>query len=39
MGLPPLHVLSAGEFARESQERAERLARRQALGHRHGLRR
>jgi len=27
-----VHVLSAGEFARESQERAERLAQRQALG-------
>jgi Ti-type conjugative transfer relaxase TraA len=34
-----VHVLSAGEFARESQVRAERLAQRQALGHRLGLRR
>jgi hypothetical protein len=33
-----VHVLSAGEFARESQVRAEQLAQRQALGHRHGLR-
>jgi hypothetical protein len=32
-----VHVLSAGEFARESQERAERLAQRQALGRGLGL--
>jgi Ti-type conjugative transfer relaxase TraA len=32
-----VHVLSAGEFAREKQVRAERLAQRQPLGYRHGL--
>jgi len=32
-----VHVLSAGEFARESQVRAERLAQRQALGRGLGL--
>jgi hypothetical protein len=32
-----VHVLSEGEFAREKQVRAERLAQRQVLGYRHGL--
>jgi Ti-type conjugative transfer relaxase TraA len=32
-----VHVLEEGEFAREKQVRVERLAQRQALGHRHGL--
>lgn len=32
-----IHVLEEGEFAREKQVRVERLAQRQALGHRRGL--